>query len=67
MQCLTRAKEELQQCLNAAISREDKTFCAEKNETRTKSCSEGECKIERATHSGNTSEGSNERHNLPTP
>jgi len=66
-QCLAQAKEELKKCLDAAISREDKTSCEEKNETRTKSCSDGQCKIERAAHGGNTLEGSQERKSLPPP
>lgn len=64
-QCLTQAKEELKKCLGAAISREDKTSCEEKSETRTQSCSEGECKIERAAHGGNVSESPQEPKTLP--
>ncbi|HEX6728136.1 MAG TPA: hypothetical protein VF078_12345 [Nitrospira sp.] len=64
-QCITQAKKELKECLDAAISREDKTSCAEKNDTRTKSCSDGECKIAKAAHGGNTKEGSQEQKSPP--
>jgi hypothetical protein len=57
LQCLTTAKEELKKCLDEAISQEDKKSCQEKQETRTKTCDNGECKIERATQSENKSEG----------
>jgi hypothetical protein len=56
-QCLKTAQEELKKCLDEAISQEDKTSCAEKQEARTKVCQDGECKIERAAESGNKSEG----------
>lgn len=64
-QCLTQAKDELKECLDAAISREDKTSCAEKSRIRTQSCTDGQCKIERAAHGGNTSENSQEPKKLP--
>lgn len=47
VQCVTTAKAELNTCLEAAISQEDKKSCQEKRETRAKTC-ENECKIERA-------------------
>lgn len=47
-QCLTAAKAELNRCLEAAISKEDKRSCHEKQETHVKNC-ENECKIERET------------------
>jgi hypothetical protein len=47
-QCIQAAQEEVKKCLDSAISREDKKSCLEKQETRTKTCSNGECKIERA-------------------
>ena len=47
-QCLTTSKAELQRCLEAAISQEDKRSCYEKQETHVKSC-ESECKIARET------------------
>lgn len=56
-QCLKTAQEELKKCLDEAISQEDKTSCAEKQEVRTKACEDGECKIERAAQRGNKSEG----------
>lgn len=46
-QCLTAARDESKKCLDEAISQEDKKSCDEKKETRTKTCSDGECKIER--------------------
>jgi hypothetical protein len=57
VQCLATAKEELKKCLDAAISQEDKTSCAQKKETRAKACDDGECKIARAAQNGNKSEG----------
>jgi hypothetical protein len=66
-QCLAQTKEELKDCLDAAISREDKTSCVEKSQTRTKSCTDGQCKIEKAANGGNTIEGSQEPKSLPRP
>jgi len=48
VQCLTTAKEESKKCLDGAIRQEDKKSCLEKQETRAKTCDNGECKIERA-------------------
>ena len=56
VQCLETAKEELEKCLGEAISQEDKKSCQEKERTRTTTCTNGECKIERAVQSGNKSE-----------
>ncbi|MEP6889483.1 MAG: hypothetical protein ABI955_02155 [Nitrospirota bacterium] len=47
LQCLTAAQDESKKCLDEAISQEDKKSCHEKKETRTKTCADGECKIER--------------------
>ena len=47
-QCIKAAQEEVKKCLDSAISQEDKKSCLEKQETRTKTCSNGECKIGRA-------------------
>jgi hypothetical protein len=52
-QCFKAAQDELKQCLDEAISQVDKVSCAEKQETQTKACTDGECKIERAAESGN--------------
>ena len=60
-QCLKTAQEKLKKCLDEAISQEDKTSCAEKQEAQTKVCEDGECKIERAAESGNKSEGLQEK------
>jgi len=57
VQCLTTAKAKLKTCLDGAISQEDKKSCVERQETRAKTCDNGECKIERAAQNGNTSEG----------
>ena len=56
LQCLKAGQEELKKCLDGAISQEDKTSCAEKQEARAKTCEDGECKIERA-QSGDKGEG----------
>ena len=45
-QCITTSKAELQRCLEAAISQEDKRFCRVKQDTHVKNC-ENECRIER--------------------
>lgn len=45
-QCITTSKAELQRCLEAAISHEDKKFCQVKQDTHMKNC-ENECKIAR--------------------
>ena len=47
-QCLKAAQNELKKCLDGAISQEDKKSCLERQETKTKTCSNSECKIERA-------------------
>jgi len=57
VQCLTTAKDELKKCLDAAISQEDKKSCQNKQETRAKTCNDGECEIERAARSGIIKEG----------
>ena len=46
--CIQAAQEEVKKCLDGAISQEDKKSCLEKQEIRTKTCSNGECKIGRA-------------------
>jgi hypothetical protein len=46
-QCLKAAQDESKKCLDGAISQEDKKSCLERQETKTKTCSNGECKIER--------------------
>jgi hypothetical protein len=56
VQCLATAKKEGEKCLDGAISQEDKKSCLEKQETRVKTCDDGECKIERAAQSGNKRE-----------
>ena len=52
LQCIKAAQEELKKCLEGAISQEDKKSCAEKQEARTKSCENGECKIARTQGGG---------------
>jgi hypothetical protein len=56
-QCLKTSQKESKKCLDEAISQEDKTSCAEKQDAQMKACEDGECKIERAAQSGNKSEG----------
>ena len=56
LQCINAAQEELKKCLEGAISQEDKKSCAEKQEARTNSCENGECKIAR-TQGGGKGEG----------
>lgn len=45
--CLKLAEEELQKCLNNAISADDKISCEEDRRAGMKVCLNGECKIER--------------------
>ncbi len=52
LQCLKATRDELKKCLDAAISQEDKMSCLEKQETRAKTCDNGECNLERV-QSGN--------------
>lgn len=66
-QCVMKAKAELNRCIEAAISREDKESCTEKNESQTQSCSDGVCKIEKAAQGGNTTERHQERKATPAP
>lgn len=50
--CLKAAQEQLKQCLESAISAEDKKSCTERQQAKTKTCENGACKIERdnSTH-----------------
>jgi len=45
--CLKAAQEQLKQCLDNAISQEDKNSCAERQQAKAKACESGECEIER--------------------
>lgn len=65
VQCLTRSKAELTQCLEAAISQEDKKSCQDKQETHAKTC-ENECKIERAAESAIKRDGQSVTHRTPS-
>lgn len=60
MQCLKAAQDALKKCLDGAISQEDKKSCLERQETKTKTCANSECKIER-TQGGSKSEVPSER------
>lgn len=59
-QCLKAAQDALKKCLDGAISQEDKKSCLERQETKTKTCANSECKIER-TQGGSKSEVPSER------
>ena len=48
LDCLKAAQDQLKQCLDNAISQEDKKSCAERQEAKSKVCEKGECEIERA-------------------
>ncbi len=48
LDCLEAARNQLKQCLDSAISQEDKKSCAERQEAHAKVCEKGECEIERA-------------------
>jgi hypothetical protein len=47
VECLKAAQEQLKQCLDNAISQEDKNSCAERQQAKAKVCENGECEIER--------------------
>ena len=46
-ECLKAAQEELKQCIDNAISEEDKISCDQSQQAQTKVCENGECKTER--------------------
>lgn len=46
-ECLKAAQEELNKCLDNAISADDKISCDESQQAHSKACVNGECKIER--------------------
>jgi hypothetical protein len=46
-ECFKAAQEELKQCLDNAISEEDKISCDQSQHAQAKVCENGECKIER--------------------
>ena len=45
--CIKVAQEQLKQCLENAISAEDKKSCTERQQAKAKTCEDGACKIER--------------------
>jgi hypothetical protein len=51
--CIKTAQEQLKQCLSNAISQEDKMSCAEKQQTKAKTCESGACVIERTNSQNN--------------
>jgi hypothetical protein len=46
--CLDEAKHLLKQCLEGAISQEDKKSCLERQQARSKGCESSQCMTERA-------------------
>ena len=46
--CLDEAKHLLKQCLEGAISEEDKKSCMERQQARSKGCENSQCMTERA-------------------
>jgi hypothetical protein len=46
--CLDEAKHLLRQCLEGAISEEDKKSCVERQQARAKGCESSQCMTERA-------------------
>ena len=51
--CLKAAQEQLKQCLDNAISQEDKNSCAERQQAKAKVCVNAACVIERTTSQNN--------------
>jgi hypothetical protein len=47
--CLDEARHLLTQCLEGAISEEDKKSCVERQQARSKGCENSQCMTERAT------------------
>ena len=47
VECLKAAQEQLKQCLDNAISQENKNSCGERQQAEAKVCENGECEIER--------------------
>ena len=47
LECLNTADEELNRCLENAISVEDKNSCEDKPEEQVKTCEKSECTVER--------------------
>lgn len=45
--CLKDTEDQLKQCLESAISTEDKMSCLERQEEKAKTCEQGACEIER--------------------
>lgn len=45
--CLKASQDQLTQCLESAISAEDKKSCLERQEAKAKTCETGTCKMER--------------------
>jgi hypothetical protein len=46
--CLTEAKHLLAQCLEGAISTEDKKSCSERHQARSQGCESGQCVTEQS-------------------
>ncbi len=46
--CLTEAKHLLAQCLEGAISAEDKKSCSERHQARSQGCESGQCVTEQS-------------------
>jgi hypothetical protein len=46
--CLTEAKHLLTQCLEGAISQEDKKSCSERHQARSQGCERGQCVTEQS-------------------
>ncbi len=45
--CFRSAEEALKSCLDSAISVDDKTTCEDRRDEQLKTCSDGECRVER--------------------
>lgn len=49
--CFKTTQEQLTQCLGSAISQEDKKSCVERQQAKSKTCSTGQCVIEKSSNS----------------
>lgn len=60
-ECLNTAQEELKNCLESAISVDDKTTCEEKREEGMKACEDKQCRAEREAKESQKDKSSQDR------
>src|SRR5262245_12219631 len=60
-ECIQAAQKELRDCLDNAISVDDKNTCEEKREEGMKACEDKECTVERETRESQKDKSSQDR------